>query len=81
MAKWNCRVQRKRLFGYNNGSILRATCAISNTHISGNILDLVLCNREGMINDVRAEGRIGKSDHDLVSFMVVVEKKKENSNK
>ena len=50
------------------------------THTSGNVLDLILCNREGMIDNVKAEGRVGKSDHDLLSFMVCVEKRKEVSN-
>ena len=42
------------------------------THKSGNILDLVLCNREDMVNDVKNESRIGKSDHDLITFKMSV---------
>ena len=46
------------------------------THKSGNILDLVLCNREDMINDVKNECRIGKSDHDLIMFKMTIVKEK-----
>ena len=49
------------------------------THDSGNILDLVMCNREGMIKEVQAEGRVGKSDHDLVTFELCVGGKRETS--
>ena len=38
------------------------------THRSGNTLDLVLCDQEEMIKEVRGEGRLGKSDHDMISF-------------
>ena len=43
------------------------------THRSGNILDLVLCNEEEMVTEVKAEGRLGKSDHDILSFQMCVE--------
>ena len=46
------------------------------THENGNILDLVLCNREELIKEVRAEGRIGRSDHDLLSFTIDVGEEK-----
>ena len=46
------------------------------THKSGNILDLVLCNREDMINDVKNECRIGKSDHNLIMFKMTIVKEK-----
>ena len=42
------------------------------THKSGNLLDLVLCNREEMVKDVRNECRMGKSDHDLIAFEMTV---------
>ena len=42
------------------------------THKSGNTLDLVLCDQEDMIRDVKGEGRIGKSDHDVISFTMNV---------
>ena len=38
------------------------------THRSGNVLDLILCNQENMVKEVKAEGRLGKSDHDILSF-------------
>ena len=47
------------------------------THSSGNVLDLVLCNRENMIQEVKAEGRVGKSDHDLITFEICVGGRKE----
>ena len=49
------------------------------THKSGNILDLVLCNREDMVDDVRNECRLGKSDHDMITFKlkIATEKAKE----
>ena len=46
------------------------------THKSGNILDLVLCDQEGMIKEVKGEGRVGKSDHDVISFTVCVRPEK-----
>ena len=42
------------------------------THKSGNVLDLVLCDQEDMIREVKGEGRIGKSDHDVISFTMNV---------
>ena len=48
------------------------------THSSGNILDLVLCNQEGMITEVMAEGRVGKSDHDLILFTICVDGRRGN---
>ena len=46
------------------------------THVNGNILDLVLSDREGVVTDVTAEGRIGKSDHDIISFKMHVNQAK-----
>ena len=48
------------------------------THLSGNILDLVLCDREGMVTSVSTKGRIGKSDHEIVEFEI---KTSDNSGK
>ena len=42
------------------------------THNSGNVLDLILCNREEMVKEVKAEGRIGRSDHDMIGFKLCV---------
>ena len=36
------------------------------THTSGNILDLVLTDKEGLVSDVKLMGRIGMSDHELI---------------
>ena len=36
------------------------------THISGNLLDLVLSSNDDIIRDVRMEGRLGTSDHELI---------------
>ena len=46
------------------------------THRSGNILDLVLCDQEEMISEVKGEGRLGKSDHDIISFTLRVRSNK-----
>ena len=48
------------------------------THTSGNVLDLVLCNKE-IIKEVRTEGRIGRSDHDIVAFNITVTRDKDQS--
>lgn len=45
------------------------------THTSGNILDLVLTNKEGLVSNVRTMGRIGMSDHELIFFSVKVDKR------
>lgn len=36
------------------------------THISGNILDLVISKDENMVDSVDYEGRLGKSDHEML---------------
>ena len=46
------------------------------THRSGNTLDLILCDQENMISEVSTEGRMGKSDHDIVAFKLCVTKEK-----
>ena len=46
------------------------------THRSGNLLDLILCDQENMVTEVATEGRIGKSDHDVVVFKMCVNKPK-----
>ena len=50
------------------------------THKSGNILDLVLSNREGLISDICMMGRVGMSDHELISFHVKTDKIKDGQN-
>ena len=47
------------------------------THRCGNTLDLILCDKENMVTEVQLEGRIGKSDHDMISFEMCVSKTKE----
>ena len=49
---------------------------VDSTHRSGNTLDLILCNREDMIKEVRGDGRIGKSDHDIITFTMDVKSNK-----
>ena len=52
------------------------------THVSGNILDVILCDKEGLIRSVKMEGRIGKSDHDMISFDITIDNiKNEAQNK
>ena len=49
-------------------------CVTEASHRSGNILDLVLCDKENMISGLTMEGRFGKSDHDIVVFSMCVSK-------
>ena len=43
------------------------------THTSGNTLDLFFSSSESMVGQVRSEGRLGSSDHDIISFITEVE--------
>ena len=47
------------------------------THVSGNTLDLILSDREGIVNAVRRVGRLGKSDHEILLFLMRVDEKRE----
>ena len=40
------------------------------THCKGNILDLILSNKEEMVSDVSMEGKIGGSDHEMIQFRI-----------
>jgi hypothetical protein len=40
------------------------------TQIKGNILDLVLTNARELIETVMAEGRLGKSDHEMIKIVL-----------
>ena len=40
------------------------------THISGNVLDLVLSSDEELVQCVEVEGRLGKSDHEMIAVTV-----------
>jgi len=35
------------------------------------LLDLVLTNREGLVEDVKAGGNLGYSDHEMVEFRIL----------
>jgi len=37
----------------------------------GALLDLVLTNKEGLVEDVKAGGRLGCSDHEIVEFRIL----------
>jgi len=37
----------------------------------GALLDLVLTNKEGLVEDVKAGGRLGCSDHEMVEFSIL----------
>ena len=37
----------------------------------GVLLDLVLTNKEGLVEDVKAGGRLGCSDHEMVEFRML----------
>ena len=51
------------------------------THLSGNVLDLILCDKEEIISAVKTIGRIGKSDHETLSFKIIVDgRSKESQN-
>ena len=37
----------------------------------GVLLDLVLMNKEGLVEDVKVEGSLGCSDHEMVEFRIL----------
>jgi len=39
----------------------------------GAVLDLVLTNKEGLVEDVKVGGRLGCSDHEMVEFIILLE--------
>ena len=45
------------------------------THISGNLLDLVISSDENMVRDVRMEGRLAASDHELIEVEFLLDVK------
>ena len=49
------------------------------THISGNVLDLILSLAENLVKEVQMEGRLGGSDHEILvcSVGMPMERKKE----
>ena len=44
------------------------------------ILDLVLCNETGIINDLTVRDPLGRSDHSMVEFKIQMEREKVKSN-
>ena len=44
------------------------------------ILDLVLCNETGIINDLAVRDPLGRSDHSMVEFKIQMEREKVKSN-
>ena len=46
------------------------------THSSGNLLDLILCNSGEIIKMVTMEGKIGKSDHEIISFELWIDERR-----
>ncbi len=49
------------------------------TQVRGNILNLLLTNIPDRVSDVKAIGRLGKSDHTMVSFNVSISRKCEQT--
>ena len=45
------------------------------THTKGNCLDLIVTNVPGRISNISEEGRLGKSDHCIICFDLLVDKK------
>ncbi|PKU40561.1 adaptin ear-binding coat-associated protein 1 [Limosa lapponica baueri] len=37
------------------------------------LLDLLLVNREGLVGDVKVQGRLGQSDHEIIEFSILAE--------
>jgi len=37
----------------------------------GALLDLVLTNKEGLVEDVKVGGSLGSSDHEMVNFRIL----------
>jgi ribonuclease P/MRP protein subunit RPP40 len=40
------------------------------THDRGNILDLIISSSEELVNEVGCEGKLGTSDHEIISFCI-----------
>ena len=43
------------------------------THISGNVLDLVISSEDDLVQSVSMEGRLGKSDHEMIAVKIGLE--------
>jgi hypothetical protein len=51
------------------------------THISGNLLDLVISSDENMTQGVQMEGRLATSDHELIEASLILDVKTERASK
>ena len=60
------------------GTVGQKGSPTSDTESPKYVLDLVLSDKEGVINAVRLEGRLGKSDHEMISFNIFIEPKRAN---
>ena len=49
------------------------------THDGGSTLDLLFSNTEGMVDNVFVDGKIGKSDHDIIAFSVNIDQTRAES--
>ena len=49
------------------------------THSKGNILDLILSNKDDMVSEVNMEGKIGGSDHEMIQFKININESRSNS--
>ena len=67
---------RGRTFYETTADLYMEQHVLEATHVSGNTLDLILSNREGLVRAVKSDGRIGKSDHDVITFEVMAFQKK-----
>ena len=43
------------------------------THASGNVLDLILSDKDEIIQNVHLNGKLGKSDHEIIVFEICVD--------
>ena len=50
------------------------------THISGNVLDLIISNDANLIQEVRMEGRLASSDHEMIEAEVILEAETRHGN-
>jgi len=59
---------RRFLQGINDNFLMQV---VEEPTSRGILLDLVLTNREGLVEDVRVGGRLGCSDHEMVNFRIL----------
>ena len=45
----------------------------TSTHISGNVLDLILSSDDDLVTNVQMEGRLGMSDHEMIVATIAIE--------